>query len=205
MNKWLIEDAIYLKKQGRYKGSLALFLCFLDAMAAEKYPEMGHKQNGRRYKKFIKVHMKILGMQKFKFKDHGASEERFSSKDLSEFLYHKLRCEFVHAGGAWDEESELFQIDYSNPPRTYLFANFNENSPAGWKKVRVKGVEKFKVDVHWIFALIDNIITLEQSTAEKVISHYFKRNIRRIMAELIVKDKKKKKAKAKKKKKVTLH
>ena len=60
MVHWLYEDAIFLDKNGRKRGSICLLLCLVDALAKQNRPPC--ERNRVRYTTYLKDKMKSIGI-----------------------------------------------------------------------------------------------------------------------------------------------
>ncbi|MBI1811755.1 MAG: hypothetical protein HYR78_07495 [Nitrospirae bacterium] len=110
---WLLDDAIFLYKNGRKYGSILLLLCTVDALARETNP---NAKVGERFEAFLKSKMRRKGRPQI----HNISVPKFNQFFSFEYIIYKfLRCPLVHEGSRLevDDPAEFaVRLDWDTIP-----------------------------------------------------------------------------------------
>ncbi|MCP4613992.1 MAG: hypothetical protein GY845_35345 [Planctomycetes bacterium] len=144
--QWMRDDALFLRKNGRLQGCLALLLCLVDAQAAQ----YSHSNNGNRsrYCDYLKTRLVDLG--------HDESyriEEKDCLFHLSEIIYEYFRCFLVHEGNPRDNTEYEVQLKYEKNPKSVFGAGILIDRPS----------KQFVVQAEW---LIDVLLVVTEDNYE---------------------------------------
>lgn len=138
--KWMLEDSVYLKNDGRKAGSLCLLLCLIDSLAKQNYPN--ENSNKRRYKTYLKEKLKA-----FNIDISYRIEERNQLIHISEIIYAYFRCYLVHEGDDRTHDDYEVQLEFETSGKF----KFN----AGVLIDRI--TEKFIIRVDWLIEMLEQI------------------------------------------------
>lgn len=112
---WMREDALLLRSLKRQQGCLALLLCMVDALAANRRP--GNCDNKKRYCEYLAECLTHLGCN--------ASyrvEKLNRCVDLAEIIYKYFRCSLVHEGDSRNDDGLEVQLKYTSNPKSVFGA-----------------------------------------------------------------------------------
>ena len=110
MLRWLYDDAILLKENGRKKGCLCLLFCLVDALAKRDNSGERTNRNRTRYINYLKTKLKSIGID-----ESYRIEEKGDLINLSDIIYEYFRCNFVHEGDSREYKEYEIQIEYDQP------------------------------------------------------------------------------------------
>lgn len=111
--RWLYDDAILLRANGRARGCLCLLLCLVDALAKEAMPEV--RGNRNRFVAYLKNRLQSVGLdQEFRV------EEKNGLVHLAEIFYEYFRCYLVHEGDPRENLAYEIQVEYEDSGRFWF-------------------------------------------------------------------------------------
>jgi len=87
--KWMYDDALFMKENGRYKGCLCLLLCLIDALSS-RYSS-NTQGNRHRYCSYLEEKLSEIGIDV-----SYRVEEKDDLIHISEIIYEYFRCYIVH-------------------------------------------------------------------------------------------------------------
>lgn len=140
--RWLYDDAVFLKQNGRLRGCLCLLLCLVDGLAKREYPDT--TRNRERYVKYLKEKLAEQGIDQA-----SRIEEKNDVVHLSEIIYEYFRCNLVHEGDSRDSLSYEVQVEYEESGR-FMF-----NGTSLMDRVNKKLIYRAEWLIHVLFRIAD--------------------------------------------------